>query len=216
VTVRLAILLVAAATAVGGASASRAVSVVHVTLTDAGVVLAPQAVVAGRVRFAVVNKGRTSRDFKIAGKKTPLVDPGNRTTLEVSVATHPYRYVSSGRARTSPATGLLGVLAPCTHPQAAAARVTVTLDRMTVSPPSVPCGKVTFLIGDDDPVGSSDEHDFHLALPTLARGDVGSPTVAAGGSTRFVANLTYRGRVYYFCNEPEHAESGESGYLTVR
>jgi uncharacterized cupredoxin-like copper-binding protein len=37
----------------------------------------------GTVVFKVVNKGKIKHDFKIAGKKTPLLKPGKTATLKV-------------------------------------------------------------------------------------------------------------------------------------
>jgi len=43
------------------------------------------------VIFKVTNQGKISHDFKIAGKKTPLVQPGQSATLTVKIA-KPGRY----------------------------------------------------------------------------------------------------------------------------
>jgi uncharacterized cupredoxin-like copper-binding protein len=40
---------------------------------------------AGKVTFKVTNKGRVAHDFKIAGKKTPLIKPGKSATLKVTL-----------------------------------------------------------------------------------------------------------------------------------
>ena len=48
----------------------------------------------GTVVFTVVNKGHISHDFKIAGKKTPLVKPRGKATLRVTLAKGKrYRYI---------------------------------------------------------------------------------------------------------------------------
>ena len=41
---------------------------------------------AGAVIFTVTNKGKVSHDFKIAGKKTPLLSPGHTATPRVRSA----------------------------------------------------------------------------------------------------------------------------------
>jgi uncharacterized cupredoxin-like copper-binding protein len=38
----------------------------------------------GAVTFTVTNRGKLRHDFKIAGKKTPLLSPGKRATLKVT------------------------------------------------------------------------------------------------------------------------------------
>jgi uncharacterized cupredoxin-like copper-binding protein len=40
----------------------------------------------GKVTFVVSNKGKAPHDFKINGKKTPLIQPGKKATLTVSFA----------------------------------------------------------------------------------------------------------------------------------
>jgi uncharacterized cupredoxin-like copper-binding protein len=46
--------------------------------------LAKRSVPKGAVTFTVTNRGTLQHDFKIAGKKTPLVAPGERATLKVT------------------------------------------------------------------------------------------------------------------------------------
>ena len=45
--------------------------------------LSRRTVRVGTVIFKVVNKGKLSHDFKIAGKKTPLIKPGKHAALKV-------------------------------------------------------------------------------------------------------------------------------------
>jgi uncharacterized cupredoxin-like copper-binding protein len=40
----------------------------------------------GKVTFVVTNKGKVIHDFKINGKKTPMIQPGKKATLTVSFA----------------------------------------------------------------------------------------------------------------------------------
>lgn len=46
--------------------------------------LASKSVTKGAVTFAVTNRGKLKHDFKIAGKKTPLLSPGKSATLKVT------------------------------------------------------------------------------------------------------------------------------------
>jgi uncharacterized cupredoxin-like copper-binding protein len=46
--------------------------------------LAKRSVPKGAVTFTVTNRGKLRHDFKIAGKKTPLLSPGKRVTLKVT------------------------------------------------------------------------------------------------------------------------------------
>jgi len=55
----------------------------------------------GIVIFKVTNKGIVPHDFKIAGRKTKLISPGQSNTLRVSMlkqGTYPYQCTVSGHA----------------------------------------------------------------------------------------------------------------------
>ena len=74
-----------AVSAFGGATASDATTQrVAVTMTEFKFVLRPRTVRKGTVVFTVTNRGSVAHDFRIAGKKTPRVAPGKRTTLRVT------------------------------------------------------------------------------------------------------------------------------------
>jgi uncharacterized cupredoxin-like copper-binding protein len=63
----------------------------------------------GQVTLAVTNKGELQHDFKIAGKKIPLLSPGKRASLKVTFAKagrYPYLCTVSGHA----AGGMKGTL----------------------------------------------------------------------------------------------------------
>ncbi len=47
----------------------------------------------GAVTFTVVNKGKLAHDFKIAGKKTPLINPGKSAKLTVTLKAGKYPYL---------------------------------------------------------------------------------------------------------------------------
>jgi uncharacterized cupredoxin-like copper-binding protein len=69
-----------------GVAAPRAVSATsHVTVVarEFSFKLSRRTVPVGIVVFKVVNKGKLSHDFKIAGKKTALIKPGKQATLKV-------------------------------------------------------------------------------------------------------------------------------------
>ena len=58
---------------------------VTVTATEFHFKLSKTSVPHGSVTFTVVNKGKLSHDFKIAGKKTPLIKPGKSAKLTVTL-----------------------------------------------------------------------------------------------------------------------------------
>jgi uncharacterized cupredoxin-like copper-binding protein len=47
----------------------------------------------GKVTFKFTNKGRLKHDFKIAGKKTPLVRPGKSASITVTLKRGTYSYI---------------------------------------------------------------------------------------------------------------------------
>jgi uncharacterized cupredoxin-like copper-binding protein len=47
----------------------------------------------GVVVFKVTNKGHVAHDFKIAGKKTPKLQPGKSTTLKVTLKKGKFKYL---------------------------------------------------------------------------------------------------------------------------
>ena len=46
----------------------------------------------GSVTFKIVNKGKLAHDFKIGGKKSPMVQPGMSTTLKVTLSAGKQKY----------------------------------------------------------------------------------------------------------------------------
>jgi uncharacterized cupredoxin-like copper-binding protein len=65
---------------------SATATTVSVTAKDFKFVLSRKSAVHGTVTFKVVNKGPNKHDFKIAGKKTPLLGKGKSATLKVKLA----------------------------------------------------------------------------------------------------------------------------------
>jgi plastocyanin len=64
-----------------------------VTATDFRFRIAPVRVTAGSTTFTVVNRGQASHDFKIAGKRTKILNRGARTTLRVTLKKGRYAYL---------------------------------------------------------------------------------------------------------------------------
>ena len=80
----LAVVGVVAAPALG-ARTHAAATAVTVTATEFKFKLSKTSVPHGAVTFTVVNKGKLAHDFKIGGKKTPLIKPGKSATLTVTL-----------------------------------------------------------------------------------------------------------------------------------
>jgi uncharacterized cupredoxin-like copper-binding protein len=68
-----------------GARTHSAGTAVTVTATEFHFKLSKTSVPQGSVTFTLVNKGKLSHDFKIGGKKTPLVNPGKSAKLTVTL-----------------------------------------------------------------------------------------------------------------------------------
>lgn len=108
--VLLLLLLVAAVglTVIPVAAPQTNATTVTVTAKEFKFVLSTKTVKAGAVTFKVTNKGKIAHDFKIAGKKTPLIRPGKTAVLKVTVkkGANPYLCKVPGHA----AAGMKGVL----------------------------------------------------------------------------------------------------------
>jgi uncharacterized cupredoxin-like copper-binding protein len=89
--------------------AHAAATTITVTATEFKFALSKTSVKHGTVAFKVVNKGHLAHDFKINGKKTPLIQPGKSSTLMVTFAkagSYPYQCTVPGHA----AAGMKGKL----------------------------------------------------------------------------------------------------------
>jgi uncharacterized cupredoxin-like copper-binding protein len=80
----LAVVAVVAAPALAARSHTTRTAVT-VTATEFHFKLSKTSVPHGSVTFTVVNKGKLSHDFKIGGKKTPLIKPGKSAKLTVTL-----------------------------------------------------------------------------------------------------------------------------------
>jgi nitrite reductase (NO-forming) len=66
---------------------------VKVKATDFHFALSTKTAHHGTIIFKLTNKGHTRHDFKIAGKKTPLLKPGSSATLKVTLKKGTYKYI---------------------------------------------------------------------------------------------------------------------------
>jgi plastocyanin len=66
---------------------------VHVVAVDFRFELSSSAAAKpGRITFDVINRGQVANDFSIAGKATPMLKPGKRATLTVTLKRGRYDY----------------------------------------------------------------------------------------------------------------------------
>ena len=104
--------LVAAVSALAGGQQRSATTTVAVTAGKPGIfgfTLSKKVVPKGTVVFKVANKGSIEHDFKIAGKRTPVLAAGKSATLKAVLAKagkYPYICTVKGHA----AAGMKGVL----------------------------------------------------------------------------------------------------------
>jgi plastocyanin len=148
-------------------SHSKATTHVTVAATEYKFTLSKHRVPIGTVTFTVTNKGKISHDFKIAGKRTPLLTPGHSATLRVTFSKegrYPYLSTVSGQAAAGMKGTFVVVAAPTppvappptttTPPTVGTANTTVTVDMFDsilpgffkLSQITIPSGMVTFVI----------------------------------------------------------------------
>jgi uncharacterized cupredoxin-like copper-binding protein len=196
------------------------VTTVKVTATEFKFKLSRTTVPVGVVVFQVVNKGKIEHDFKIAGKKTPLIRPGKSATLRVvfhKKGRYAYLCTVPGHAAAG-MKGVLGVGVSAPHPTTTTTATTTTTSTgpggtvqvsefefgFTLSPATVPSGNVTFVMKN---VGTV-THNFDVS------GVMAGPFLNPGQSATMTVNLQ-GGRVYsYLCDVPGHAEAGMKGTFT--
>lgn len=99
----------AAQRAAAESNAAAATTKVTVVATDFKFRLSKTKVAKGAVVFTLVNKGKSAHDFKIAGKKTPLVRPKKTAKLTV-VFKKPGKYHYLCTVPGHAAAGMKGVL----------------------------------------------------------------------------------------------------------
>jgi uncharacterized cupredoxin-like copper-binding protein len=102
--------VLAAPIGVRAASAAGRATTVGVKMTEFKFALTKASVRRGVVVFRLANAGTVPHDFKINGKKSPLVAPGKTATLTVTFTKrgkYPYECTVAGHAQA----GMKGILA---------------------------------------------------------------------------------------------------------
>ena len=122
----------------GGASPARseAISRITVNASEFKFALSKRSVPVGTtVIFTVVNKGKISHDFKIAGKKTKTLNPGQKATLRVVFSKkgrYPYLCTILGHAKL----GMKGTFSVGVVPPPPTTQPTTTPPTTTTTPPT--------------------------------------------------------------------------------
>jgi len=173
----------------------------------------------GTVVFKVVNKGKIAHDFKINGKKTPLLKPGKSATLKVSFKKGHFSYLCTVPGHA--ALGMKGVFAigtsapppktttkpttPTTNPgPGGTVKVSEFEYGFTLSPSSIPSGNVTFVMTNT----GTTTHNFDIS------GIKAGPFLNPGTSATMTVNLQSGRRYSYLCDVPGHAALGMRGTFT--
>lgn len=180
--------------------------------------LSRKTVPVGVVVFHVVNKGKIKHDFKIHGRKTPLIKPGKTATLRVVFSkkgSQAYLCTVPGHA----AAGMKGVLAVgVSAPRSTTTTRTTTTNPgpggtvqvsmfefgFTLSPTAVPSGNVSFVVKNNGTV----EHNFDV------EGVKAGPFLNPGQSATVTVNLKAGQKYTYLCDVPGHAAAGMIGTFT--
>jgi uncharacterized cupredoxin-like copper-binding protein len=82
-----------AASGAARSNGSAANTKVAVAATEFKFALSKRGAPAGTVTFVLSNKGKVTHNFKIAGKKTPVLKPGKAATLRVTLKKGRYPFL---------------------------------------------------------------------------------------------------------------------------
>jgi uncharacterized cupredoxin-like copper-binding protein len=175
------------------------------------------------VLFKVTNKGKIGHNFRIAGKKTPILNPGKSATLKVKFSKKgkiAFDCSVPGHARLGmKGTFGVGVTAPPpptttattqTQPTGSVgtAKTTVTVNMVEyafqLSQASIPSGQVTFIVKNS----GAEAHNFDI-------NGVHSGAIIAPGATETWTVSLPAGQYLYTCDVPFHVDRGMTGNFTV-
>jgi uncharacterized cupredoxin-like copper-binding protein len=180
----------------------------------------------GTVAFKVINKGKIGHDFKIAGKKTKLLNPGTSQTITVKFGKKghfSYLCTVTGHAKlgmkgtfnvaakpvsTSTSTTTGSTTSTTTSVTGPATTVNVSMKEysFTLSQNSVPQGTITFVIKND----GSEPHNFDIS------GVKAGAIIGPGQSETWTVGLATKASGYvYVCDVPFHLDRGMTGTLNV-
>lgn len=120
-------------------------SVVTVSMYEMGFKLSASRVPTGTVTFRVVNDGKAVHDFRINGKGTPVLDPGEQATLTVDFpepGTFSFVCTVEGHA----AAGMIGKLVVSGMAERTNVSVSIRSKGFKLSRKVVPAGVVVFRV----------------------------------------------------------------------
>ncbi len=177
------------------------VTAVSVKARDNGFTLSAPVAKTGTVRFVVKNLGKRNHDFRIGGKKTPVLKPGKGSVLVVKLKKPgKYAYVStlSGDARK----GLRGTFTSVSA--LTAVGVKARENGFTLSVDSAPVGAVRFVVKN---LGAR-PHTFRI-------GGSKTPVLKPGKAVILYAVFGRAGKYAYASTIPGDARKGLKGVFTL-
>lgn len=197
---------------------------INVTAKEWSFALSKRTVPVGTtVVFKVTNKGKIGHNFVIAGKKTPILNPGKSASIVVKFAKKgkiAFECSVPGHARLGmKGTFGVGVAAPPPPPTTATtstqptgsvgnAQTTVTVDMVeyhfTLSQSTIPSGQVTFIVKNN----GAEDHNFDI------NGVHSGQIIGPGQSETWTVSLP-AGQYLYTCDVPFHVDRGMTGNFTV-
>jgi uncharacterized cupredoxin-like copper-binding protein len=207
-------------------------ALITVTAKEFSFALSKKTVQVGTtVTFKVVNKGKISHNFSIAGKTTKMLNPGQSANLTVRFTKKgrvPFKCTLPGHAQAG-MKGSFGVgvtpaptpTPPPTTPKppppppttttsgpVGTAQTTVTVNMVEyafqLSQSSIPSGQITFVINNK----GNQVHNFAII------GNKAGAQIAPGTSETWTVALP-PGTYNYQCDVPFHADQGMVGQFTV-
>ena len=181
-------------------------------------------VLTGTVAFRVVNAGKVSHSFTIAGQKTPVLAPGRSATLTI-VFSKPGAYAFSSTVSGQAARGMKGVFAvskskgivtgtatqpnlqtspesdvgaPCASPTSTTVSIKMYEFGFLASPSTIPCGTVTFNVSNIGQI----MHNFDVEVVGASGKPVpyGGKQLLPNESTTVTVNYTRTGTFRYSCD----------------
>jgi plastocyanin len=205
--------------AIGARSTAAKTVTIKVTATDFKFKLSRASVPTGTtVIFKVTNKGKIPHDFKVNGKKTQMIKPGETKSVKVVFKKKgrlTYICTVTGHAKLG-MTGkfAVGVTATITNTTTTGGSTACSTPTTTVNvrmrdfvfeldKTSVPAGCIQFVIFSVDEV-----HNFDL------QGKHNGALLGAGQTETWAVQLT-AGSYRYVCDVGQHQDFGMVGSLTV-
>jgi len=198
---------------------------VAVTATEFKFKLSRAKVPLGNVTFRVTNRGKIGHDFKIAGKKTPVVKSGKTVLLTVTFkksARYAYLCTVLGHAAAGMKGSLaVGTASPAPPPKPGTTTVVTTTTPTPAGAIEVDATEWAFALSQTTAkAGATVVFDLinkgqiahNFAFPQLG---VSTPNIDPGQSVILQVTFSKPGNYAYVCTLPQHADFGMAGTFVV-